>query len=240
MSKSLIIHSAAALVASPQHSKRVQRKMSVTLVENQEIGGTCTNSRLYSFQISAGPKPNNAPMRCIWRINGFISGWESIQPERLFQQKDAVVSTLAPAHGKGAAVLQAEIIIGNRQAHLRKYALTFKTASGLVKKQADIILLADRPPTPVIPKMFPSSPAILTQHHRARFEVSAQPSGCSRWRVYRPANWPCAFHGLGCKVTLIEKEPRSSCDPARVRNGRNGASRSFEKPRHDGLDTHGS
>src|SRR3954462_2815279 len=91
-SKSLIIIGggpggyAAALEAA-------HRKMAVTLVENREVGGTCTNRGCLPSKFLLSKAKQYADALRLAE-NGIRFRLESIDPEALFRNKTSVVNTL--------------------------------------------------------------------------------------------------------------------------------------------------
>jgi dihydrolipoamide dehydrogenase len=182
----------------------VSRGMRVTLVERERVGGTCTHRGCIpsKFFLSAAKRTADATHLAEDGINFRL---ESIQPELLFQKKDAVVTTLYQRMEKALKSSALDFIAGEARL-LSGTKVEIKTDAGPVTREADAIVLATGT-DPFIPKMFPSSPAIMTS--TGILDLKYLPSHLVvLGGGYIGCELACAFHGFGCKVTLIEKETR--------------------------------
>jgi dihydrolipoamide dehydrogenase len=202
-----------------------QRKMPVTLVESGEIGGTCTNRGCIPSKFLLSEAKHCADALRLSE-SGVRFRLESIQPEILFQKKDTVVTTLRQRMEKALKAPGLEVIQGEAKLTSAN-SVDIQTASGIVKKQADIIILATGT-NPVIPKSFPASPAILNS--TTILDLKYIPSHLVvLGGGYIGCELACAFHGLGSKVTLIEKEARLLGSQPEFEAAGTVLQRSFEK-----------
>jgi dihydrolipoamide dehydrogenase len=202
-----------------------QRKMSVTLVERQDIGGTCTNRGCIPSKFLLSKAKQYADALRLAE-NGIHFRLESVQPEILFQNKDSVVGTLRQRMEKALKSSSVEWLTGTARL-VSPNEVEIKTATGVVKKKADAIILATGT-TPVVPKSFPTSPAILNS--TTVLELNRLPSHLVvLGGGYIGCELACAFQGLGCKVTLIEKEPRLLAHQPEFEAAGTVLQRSFEK-----------
>lgn len=203
----------------------VQRKMSVILVENQEIGGTCTNRGCIPSKFFLSKAKESADALRLAE-NGIHFRLESIEAERLFQQKDAVVATLRTRMEKALKGPNLEVIQGTAS-FVSANEVSIQTAQGTIQKKVDIIVIATGT-TPVMPKSFPASPAILNS--TTILQLKYIPSHLVvLGGGYIGCELACAFHGFGSKVTLIEKEARLLGTQPEFEAAATVLQRSFEK-----------
>jgi dihydrolipoamide dehydrogenase len=202
-----------------------QRKMSVILVERQEIGGTCTNRGCIPSKFLLAEAKRCADALKLAE-DGIQFRLESIRPETIFQKKDAVVSTLRQRMEKALKTPGLEHITGEAKL-VSANTVEIQTPSGVIKKQTDVILLATGT-NPVTPPSFPSSPAILNS--TTILDLKYIPSHLVvLGGGYIGCELACAFHGLGSKVTLIEKESRLLASQPEFEAAATVLQRSFEK-----------
>src|SRR5437868_9144575 len=88
-----------------------RRKMAVTLIEREQIGGTCTNRGCIPSKFLLSKAKQYADALRL-NENGIQFRLESIQPELLFQKKDAVVTTLRQRMEKALKSASVESITG--------------------------------------------------------------------------------------------------------------------------------
>src|SRR5262245_56328046 len=106
--------------------------MTVTLSEQQQIGGTCTNRGcIPSNFLLSNTKQCAHALRL--KDNCIQFRLESIQPESLFQKKDAVVGTLRQRMEKALASVKIEWIHGTARL-IGPQDVEIESASGISKK----------------------------------------------------------------------------------------------------------
>lgn len=165
-----------------------QRGFSVTLVDRADTGGTCLNRGCIpsKFLLSRGHEA-------------------AIEPTALgalIERKDGILATLRQRMDQAAKTAKIRQLRGTAQfidAH------TLEVLETNERFTADAVILATGT-TPVRPAFFPEHPAlhdstsILALQRRPEHLVVVGGG-------YIGCELACAFHGLGSRVTLIEKEP---------------------------------
>lgn len=181
-----------------------QRNMSVTLVERDAIGGTCTHRGCIPSKFLLAAAKRCADAHHLKDI-GITFQLQEIRPDLLFQKKSAVVTTLHQRMEKAIASSGVDWVAG--EATLTSaHDVEIQTAQGRIRKRADAIVLATGT-KPVVPPSFPQSPAIVTSTEL--LDLNYIPSHLVViGGGYIGSELACAFHGFGSKVTLIEKLPR--------------------------------
>src|SRR5262249_20333255 len=111
--------------------------MSVTLVENQEIGGTWTKPGCNPSKFLLSQTKQCADAQHL-KDDGIAFRLESIDPELLFHKKQSVVDTLRQRMEKALKSTSAEVIQGTARL-LSANEVEITTASGIQKKRADVI-----------------------------------------------------------------------------------------------------
>lgn len=166
-----------------------QRGLAVTLVDAQDMGGTCLNR---------GCIPSKFLLS---KSQSVQEGVASIVP--LIEQKDALLSTLRQRMEQGAKTASVKRITGMARL-ISNHAIDVKSADSVQHLEADYFILATGS-TPVTPAAFPKHPAIFTSD--TIFAIDYLPTHLVVvGGGYIGSELACAFQGLGSKVTLIEKE----------------------------------
>jgi dihydrolipoamide dehydrogenase len=202
-----------------------QRKFAVTLLENQQVGGTCTNRGCIpsKFLLSKAKQYADA-MRLA--ENGIRLRLESIEAETLFRNQAGVVGTLRQRMESALKSAAVEFISGTARM-LSAQEVEIVTATGTLKRRADAIILATGT-EPVMPASFPASPAIVNSTTAlALNQIPAHMVVLGGG--YIGCELACAFHGLGSKVTLIEREARLMPTQPEFEAAATILQRSFEK-----------
>lgn len=172
---------AAALEAS-------RRGVSVTLVDAQEVGGTCLNRGcIPSKFLLAQAKPAGADASLA----------------RLMERKNAILSTLRQRLEQASRAAAVQWVQGTARL-ASPHQVEVSGPAGASRHEADAIILATGS-TPFKPSLFPAHPAIydstsLLSIDRIPGHLIVVGGG------YIGCELACAFNALGSKVTLIEKE----------------------------------
>ncbi|OGR90005.1 MAG: dihydrolipoyl dehydrogenase [Elusimicrobia bacterium RIFCSPLOWO2_01_FULL_59_12] len=203
-SKSLIIIGggpggyAAALDAA-------RRKLRVTLIDQQDIGGACLNRGCIPSKFFLSKSKRLADALHLADA-GIQVRLEHIRLGPLIEQKNNLLSTLRQRMEQALKSASVERLTGQARflsAHRVEIHASEKPPQQL---EADAILLATGS-TPLIPKTFPKSPVLFNSD--SIFSLDRLPSHLVvLGGGYIGCELACAFQGLGSKVTLIEKEPR--------------------------------
>lgn len=189
---------AAALEAARRH-------MTVTLIESQELGGTCLNRGCIpsKFLLTKAKQCADALQLATAGIQFRL---EKIRLRQLLEQKDTVVTTLRQRMEQALKAAAVERISGTATLLSPHEVEIHSGAQHSLRKRADVILLATGS-TPIIPKLFPKTPTVLNS--TTVLDLSFLPAHLVVvGGGYIGCELACAFHGLGSKVTLIEKEPK--------------------------------
>jgi dihydrolipoamide dehydrogenase len=166
-----------------------QRGLAVTLIDAQEMGGTCLNRGcIPSKFFLAHAKP----------------AAEAFTPiVQLVHEKDTVLATLRQRMEQAAKSASVRRITGTA-ALVSAQEVEVTTAQGKERLKADAIVLATGS-SPIVPASFPRHPAVFTSD--TIFAIDYLPAHLVVvGGGYIGCELACAFQGLGSKVTLIEKE----------------------------------
>jgi len=189
-----------------------QRGLSVTLVDAQEMGGTCLNR---------GCIPSKFFLSHAQPAAGTF-----IPILQLVQQKDAVLTILRQRMEQAAKSANVQRITGNATL-VSPHEVDVAT---LVRKEhlkADSIVLATGS-APIAPSAFPKHPAVFTSD--TIFAIDYLPAHLVVvGGGYIGSELACAFQGLGSKVTLIEKEKALLATQPEFQVAAPVLQRSFEK-----------
>ncbi len=203
-SKSLIIIGggpggyAAALEAA-------RHKCRVTLIEQQDVGGTCLNRGCIPSKFFLSKSKQLADALHLAE-SGIQVRLEQIRIRALLDQKNTVVSTLRQRMEQALKTAAVERLTGQARLVSPTDVEILTAFQPAQKRSADAIILATGS-TPVVPKTFPTVPSIFNSN--TIFDLNYLPSHLVvLGGGYIGCELACAFQGLGSKVTLIEKEPR--------------------------------
>jgi dihydrolipoamide dehydrogenase len=182
-----------------------RRKMTVTLVERQDLGGTCLNRGCIPTKFLL-----TKAKQCVDALRLADSGiqfrLEKISMRPLLDQKDAVVKTLRQRIEQALKSASVERIVGNARLLSPHQVEIVSPGQPTQAKEANAILLATGS-SPIMPELFPKIPCILNSTEI--LDISYLPAHLVVvGGGYIGCEFACAFHGLGSKVTLIEKEPK--------------------------------
>jgi len=166
-----------------------QRGLSVTLIDAQEMGGTCLNR---------GCIPSKFFLSQAQRTGKDFSPIQS-----LVDQKNALLATLRQRMEQAAKSAQVARLTGTAKM-ISPHEVEVTTAAGPQRLKADAFILATGS-SPIIPPSFPRRPAIFTSD--TIFSIDYLPAHLLVvGGGYIGSELACAFQGLGSKVTLVEKE----------------------------------
>ncbi|HVO32873.1 MAG TPA: NAD(P)/FAD-dependent oxidoreductase [Elusimicrobiota bacterium] len=181
------------------------RGLSVTLVDDQPIGGACLNRGcIPSKYLLTRAKQTADALRL--RQAGVDLRLESVRIDELLREKDAVLETLRQRMEQAAKSSRIQRLQGRARFTSPHDMDVLSTGGTIQRVTADAIVLATGT-SPVMPSSFPNHPAILNS--TTIFELNYLPSHLVVLGAgYIGCELACAFQGLGSKVTLIEKEPR--------------------------------
>jgi dihydrolipoamide dehydrogenase len=163
------------------------RGMTVTLIESQEIGGTCLNRGCIpsKFFLSRAQKTVRSPIK------------------QLVEEKTSILATLRQRMTQAAKSASVRIVSGQAR-FLSERQIEVATPTGTQTLEAEAFILATGS-SPVFPAAFPKHPAIMTSD--TVFSIDYLPTHLVvLGGGYIGCELACAFQGLGSKVTLIEKE----------------------------------
>ena len=165
-----------------------RRGVSVTLVDAQEMGGTCLNRGcIPSKFLLAQAKPSGANPSLV----------------RLMEQKNAILSTLRQRMEQASRSASITWVQGTARL-VSPHQVEVTGLAGPSRHEADSIILATGS-TPFRPSLFPAHPAVfdstsLLSIDRVPERLIVVGGG------YIGCELACAFNAMGSKVTLIEKE----------------------------------
>jgi dihydrolipoamide dehydrogenase len=182
----------------------VRQQIQVTLIEKQEIGGTCLNRGCIPSKFFLSKAKRYAETAALPTKTDRISFAPSMVV--LQQRKNSILTTLRQRMEQSFRGPLAKRIIGRAQL-TSPNSVDVELADG--KKEtltADVLLLATGT-IPFKPAIFPNHPAIFDS--TSLLELDHIPSHLVVIGAgYIGCELACAFQGLGSKVTLIEKENR--------------------------------
>lgn len=202
-----------------------RRKVSVTLVEKDDIGGTCLNRGCIpsKFLLTKAKQRSDALHLA---DSGIQFRLGKIRMRALLDQKTTVVTALRQRMEQALKSSPVERLLGKAQ-FLSPQRVEIISPQATQTREADAVILATGS-SPVMPKIFPPHPAILNS--ATIFNLTYLPS---RLVVvgggYIGCELACAFQGLGSKVTLIEKEKRLLPTQPEFEAAATVLHRSFEK-----------
>jgi dihydrolipoamide dehydrogenase len=186
------------------------RGLSVTLVESQEIGGTCLNRGCIpsKFFLSRAKNAIHSPI------------------QQLVDEKESMLATLRQRLIQSTKSASIRILKGEAR-FLSDKQVEVTAATGTQTLDADAVILATGS-SPSVPAAFPQHPAILTSD--TVFSIDYLPSHLVvLGGGYIGCELACAFQGLGSKVTLIEKEKSLLATQGEFQAAAPILQRSFEK-----------
>lgn len=188
-----------------------QRGLSVTLIDAQEMGGTCLNRGCIPSKFLLAQAKRSV-------AGGSLAS--------LMEQKNVILSTLRQRLEQAARSAKVQWVQGTARL-VSPREVDVKGPAGPSRHAADAIILATGS-TPFKPALFPSHPAIfdstsLLSTDRTPKHLIVVGGG------YIGCELACAFRGLGSKVTLIEKEPSLLATQPEFKPAAPILKRSFEK-----------
>jgi dihydrolipoamide dehydrogenase len=163
--------------------------MAVTLIDAQEMGGTCLNRGCIpsKFFLSRANRSSEAVASIL----------------QLEAEKDTVLKTLRQRMEQAAKSLSIRRMTG-KASLVSAQEVDVVGVQGTEHLTADTIILATGT-SPIIPTSFPKHPAIFTSD--TIFSIDYLPAHLVVvGGGYIGSELACAFQGLGSKVTLVEKE----------------------------------
>jgi len=188
------------------------RGSAVTLIDAQEMGGTCLNRGCIPSKFFLS---HTSP-----------TGGAFTPILQLVEQKNAVLSTLRQRMEQAAKTASVRRITGTATL-VSAHEVDVTTPQGKERLKADSIILATGS-SPVAPASFPRHPAIFTSD--TIFAIDYLPAHLVvLGGGYIGSELACAFQGLGSKVTLIEKEKSLLATQPEFQAAAPVLQRSFEK-----------
>ena len=203
-----------------------QRKIAVTLVDSHEIGGTCLNRGCIPSKFFLSKAKQVADAQHL-SASGIELHLEKVRMGTLVNQKNDILTTLRQRMEQACKAGSIKRVTGKAHFLSPKEIEVVSASGGTQKLTADAILLATGS-SPVLPKVFPKHPAIFSSTSILDMEHLPAHLGVVGGG-YIGCELACAFHGLGSKVTLIEKEPRLLPTQAEFEAAGTILQRSFEK-----------
>ncbi len=181
------------------------RGLSVTLIERDEVGGTCLNRGCIPSKFLLS-KSRQLVEALALSDAGIVVRLETIDPRQMINRKNELLGTLRQRIDQSLKAAGVRRMKGHAR-FVTDHRMEVIASGGTTETiEGDAIILATGS-SPNTPTLFPKHPAIVNSS--TIFELEYIPKHLVVvGGGYIGCELACAFQGLGSKVTIIEKEPR--------------------------------